>query len=219
MKSKPIKPKQLHLGGEALATAGAPLFEFAASAPPTNGHAVKPLAQEMKPLLATSAREQFKQCNRCEYSWKNQGGREPIGWCSMQKTRPVPCSRFKEAAPQEQRVELSSFSRAQAIKDGFLVDVSKVAKEAGFIIPVALTRTVWEAYVTVPEGVDGQDEKGRLWDILHMAHLAAKRGGESILFTLKVRMKKGNRKVQLRAVCGPGDDTDPVITILMPDED
>ncbi len=38
---------------------------------------------------------------------------------------------------------LSAYTRAQAIEDGILVDVSETAREAGFTIPVAVTRTVW----------------------------------------------------------------------------
>ncbi len=38
---------------------------------------------------------------------------------------------------------ISAYSRAQAIEDGILVDVSDTAREAGFNIPVAITRTVW----------------------------------------------------------------------------
>ena len=38
---------------------------------------------------------------------------------------------------------ISTYTRAQAIEDGFLVDVSETPREAGFKIPVALTRTVW----------------------------------------------------------------------------
>src|SRR6185437_8267129 len=41
-----------------------------------------------------------------------------------------------------------SYTRAQAIADGVLVDVSETAKEAGFKYPVALTRMVFDAYVT-----------------------------------------------------------------------
>ena len=36
-----------------------------------------------------------------------------------------------------------AYTRAQAIEDGILVDVSETAREAGFRIPVAITRTVW----------------------------------------------------------------------------
>lgn len=38
---------------------------------------------------------------------------------------------------------IHSYSRAQAIEDGVLVDVSSMAKEAGFIWPVAVTAAVW----------------------------------------------------------------------------
>src|SRR5437879_6332420 len=68
-----------------------------------------------------------------------------------------------------------SYTRTQAIEDGVLVDVTPMAREAGFVYPVALTRAVWNRYVEVPEGVTGQDEIGRLWDIVWMCWLAARR--------------------------------------------
>ena len=46
-----------------------------------------------------------------------------------------------------------------------VVRALEVAREAGLKFPVYLTRAVWESYVTVPDGVRCQDEKGRLWDI------------------------------------------------------
>jgi hypothetical protein len=67
---------------------------------------------------------------------------------------------------------IHSYSRAEALEDGALIDVTSMAREAGFRIPVALTRAVWESYVTVPPKVVAQDEPGRLWDILWMASLA-----------------------------------------------
>lgn len=36
-----------------------------------------------------------------------------------------------------------TYSRAQALEDGVLVDVSETAREAGIKLPVALTATVW----------------------------------------------------------------------------
>ena len=47
---------------------------------------------------------------------------------------------------------LSVYTRAQAIEDGILVDVSDTAREAGFKIPVAVTRSVWNRLVALPEG-------------------------------------------------------------------
>ena len=117
---------------------------------------------------------------------------------------------------------IHSYTRAEAIEDGFLVDVSETAKEAGFRYPVALTRTVYDRYVEVPEGVEGQDEGGRLWDILFMCRHAIRKspGGSICLFYLLVRNdNKGAERVRLKAVCGANDDFSPCITVMMPDED
>jgi hypothetical protein len=60
------------------------------------------------------------------------------------------------------------YTRADAIRDGILVDVSEAAREAGFKWPVALTAAAWGRCVAVPPGVLCQDEAGRLWDVLTM---------------------------------------------------
>jgi hypothetical protein len=120
---------------------------------------------------------------------------------------------------------ISSYSRAQAIEDGVLVDVSTVAKEAGIKFPVAMTATVWGQYVEVPEGVGCQDESGRLWDIVWMFRCAAaKFDGDTLLFKLYVRNHNRERLtrqdlVTLKAICGPGDNGEPVVTIMTPEED
>lgn len=126
----------------------------------------------------------------------------------------------------EQAEVISSYSRAQGIEDGVLVDVSEVAKEAGITFPVAMTRTVWCECVEVPKGFEGiQDEMGRLWDVLWMFKVAAQRiEGDRLEYQLMLLegTKNGkcrHRKVTLKAVCGPGDDLEPVITIMQPDED
>ena len=63
-----------------------------------------------------------------------------------------------------------SYTRAQAIADGVLVDVTKTAKEAGFIWPVAITRSVWENCVALSDEDNDQqtyqDESGRVWDVV-----------------------------------------------------
>ncbi|MEX2170736.1 MAG: DUF6573 family protein [Pirellulales bacterium] len=115
------------------------------------------------------------------------------------------------------------FTRSDAINDGVLVDVTNTAKEAGLRFPVALTRAVWCLYVEVPPGVECQDEPGRLWDIVWMLRCAihsAARNGCEILFRLHVRNDNRRPKfVTLKAVCGAGDDLEPVITVMLPDED
>ena len=120
---------------------------------------------------------------------------------------------------------ISSYSRQQAIEDGILVDVSGVAPDlvanAGITLHVAMTNTVWGEYVEVPEGVVGQDWKGRLWDILWLFRLAAKGATEdTIYFSVLVRNDaKPPREIRLKAVCGPDDDGKPCITLLAPEED
>jgi hypothetical protein len=119
---------------------------------------------------------------------------------------------------------ISSYSRAQAIEDGVLVDVSSRAREAGIKFPVALTSAVWGRCVEVPPGVVCQDEAGRLWDVLWMLKCAIRRsdGGAVLYFRLNVR--NDNREhtpplVGLKAVCGPDDDASPCITVMLPEED
>lgn len=122
---------------------------------------------------------------------------------------------------------ISSYTRTQAIDDGMLVDVSHTAQEAGFSFPVALTRAAWSDCVEWSEADSKrqthQDESGRLWDVLWMASRAARRGGQEIRFQL-YRVPRGGRGmrprlVTLKAICGPGDDGEPVITIMLPPED
>jgi len=120
----------------------------------------------------------------------------------------------------EEPVLLHAYTRQQAVADGNLVDVTTTAMQAGIKYPTALTRAVWNQYVEVPDGVDGQDEDGRLWDVLWMFRMAPKSEASELLFQLRVR--NDNDKpglVELKAVCGPGDDVAPVITIMLPDED
>ena len=118
---------------------------------------------------------------------------------------------------------IHSYTRAEAIEDGELVDVSDVAREAGFRFPVAMTRTVWGKYVEVPPGVSFQDEQGRLWDILYMLMNMIRRNrvpSDTMKFSLMVRNDNRRPKlVTLKSICGPGDNSEPVITIMMTDED
>jgi hypothetical protein len=118
-----------------------------------------------------------------------------------------------------------AYTRSQAVADGFQVEVTKTAAEAAIRFPVFLTRTVYDHFVTVPPGVTGQDEAGRLWDILWMlrfAILRARPGVERLPVALYVRNdNRRPRLVKLIATCGPLDldDPQPAITVMMPDED
>jgi hypothetical protein len=114
------------------------------------------------------------------------------------------------------------YTRAQALEDGLLVDVSETAREAGFTIPVALTRGAWEAAVAWPADNHWQDEAGRLWDVLFVLAFLAKRSKGSRIDYHVHRVPPNRRKasrLDLKAVVSGGDDGAPVLTILLPDED
>ena len=118
-----------------------------------------------------------------------------------------------------------AYTRKQAVEDGEQVDVSTTAAEAGIRFPVFLTRRVFDAYVTVPPNVTGQDEAGRLWDIVWMLRFAIKSGrsvGDRIAYSLYVRNdNRRPRLVNLVASCGAldMDDPQPAITAMLSDED
>ena len=125
---------------------------------------------------------------------------------------------------------VASYSRAQAIEDGVLIDVTAMACEAGFKWPVALTHTAWCDYVAWTERDNRfqvhQDESGRLWDVLFMAFYAIRTAtapGDRLLFSLYRVPKDGHsteaEEVSLKLMVGPGDAGEPVVTIMLPNED
>ena len=118
-----------------------------------------------------------------------------------------------------------SYTRAQAIADGVQVEVTKTAQEAGIKFPMFLTRAVFDKYVAVPPDVTGQDEAGRLWDVVWMTRFAiirARPGCDRLPVALYIRNDdRTARLVKLIATCGPLDidDPSPAITVMMVDED
>jgi hypothetical protein len=111
------------------------------------------------------------------------------------------------------------------VADGCQIEVSKVAEEAGIRFPVFLTRAVYDRYISLPPDVTGQDEAGRLWDVLWMLRFAirkAQHGQARLPFALYVRNdNKAPQLIKLVAMCGALDidDPQPAITIMLPDED
>lgn len=121
------------------------------------------------------------------------------------------------------------YTRAQAIADGALHDVTDTAREAGFRFPVALTAAAYADTVTWTRSSGLQDEAGRLWDVLWVAHhaiAAAKRGGfdgDRLPFRLLRIPNTGRGRTpqytDLVVHVGGGDHAEPVITIMTPHED
>ena len=125
---------------------------------------------------------------------------------------------------------ISTYTRAQAIEDGVLIDTGAMAREAGFKWPVAVTSAAWADCVAWSEDDSDkqahQDQSGRLWDAVFMASHAIRAhlgSGDRLLYQL-YRVPRDGRSTKaelttLKLIVGPGDRGEPVLTILLPDED
>lgn len=126
---------------------------------------------------------------------------------------------------------LVSYTRAQAIADGVLRDVSTMAEEAGFKFPVAISSAAWnDAVEWSKENESYQDESGRLWDVLWMAFAAIRfprgshsAGSPSLTYALyripNEKYATEATELVLELHVGPGDNGEGVITIGLPGED
>lgn len=120
---------------------------------------------------------------------------------------------------------MHTYTRAQALADGALIDLSPLAAAAGFRYPVAVTAAVWQILEPSAELARlGQSATGRAWDVLQVLRAAIRHRGHTDrihfapLFVLDAA-RPTPQPVQLWALCGPGDDEAPVITVMGEGED
>jgi len=112
-----------------------------------------------------------------------------------------------------------SYSRTQAINDGILFDVSKMANEIGIKYPVAITNSV-QVICDMP--IVCQDFEGRLWDILWIFRVLARNCGiqeNELKYRVSIVMLDNKaHDVEFKAMVHGGDAGEPVITISLPNE-
>ena len=114
-----------------------------------------------------------------------------------------------------------SYSRAQAISDGVLIDVTAQAKEAGFKLHTVVSDNLFHSYIAPPAGLEGEGQsiEGRLHDVFFVL-LAAIRSAKAATDYAEIDvfflMAPGRQeKVKVVAVVGPGDEGEPVMTICL----
>lgn len=121
-----------------------------------------------------------------------------------------------------------TYTRSQAIEDGQLIDISTTAKEAGFKIPVAVTQAVWHSYIeweNVKNKKAAQTTEGRLWDVISILRFACKRFQDKSEIKYRLYVVSSDRQVikpsliELKAIISAGDNGEPVITIMLSNED
>lgn len=118
------------------------------------------------------------------------------------------------------------YTRAEAIRDGVLVDVTATGAEAGIRVPVALTAGLHaEAVAWNESNAAIQDEAGRLWDVLTVTRYAIAHAPEVDRTTATVHRVPNTPKalnpkpLPFTVHIGPGDAGEPVITLMLPTED
>lgn len=125
---------------------------------------------------------------------------------------------------------ISTYTRAQALEDGVLIDAGPMAEEVGFKYSIAITSAAWYDCVVWTEDDNKkqvyQNQSGRLWDVLYMAAHAVRAStsiSNQILYQFYRVPRDGKaikaKLVTLKLIIGPGDQGEPVNTIMLPDED
>jgi hypothetical protein len=110
-----------------------------------------------------------------------------------------------------------SYSRAQAIDDGVLVDLSQVDSiKQHWKLPFACTSAVWSIIEEALKRED-QDVSGICHDISTMAKLGVQGAGNSGQIHFKVIIIGQMHELKLHI--GPGDTASPVLTLMLPGED
>ncbi|MEV6071971.1 DUF6573 family protein [Nocardia sp. NPDC052001] len=124
---------------------------------------------------------------------------------------------------------IHSYTRAQAIADEVLHDYTALASEMGFRCSFAIAHHAWVEAVRWDESDTrhGQSETGRAWDVITCAHFAiasakhAKKAHvDRLEFTVYRIVRDSDdptpRPITLVIHLGPGDNGEPVFTVMAP---
>jgi hypothetical protein len=119
---------------------------------------------------------------------------------------------------------IHSYTRKQAIDDGVLVDVTELAKASGFVVPVAMTAAVfadvehWADMVTRAGAKTTSNDLVKV--VLRFTFQAIRKvvGTDTDRVPLPLTQFVGRPQSAI-AVIGPGDNAEPVVTLLYPGEE
>lgn len=123
------------------------------------------------------------------------------------------------------------YSRAQAIDDGVLVEIPESAsRAAGFKVHMAMTASAWGS--TVGFGTDLAELLAKATAVLSAAMMEYRQSehrarmglgepvGDRLAFAYDAEREDGGVDVvQLKMQIGPGDNAEPVGTVMLPGED
>ncbi len=109
-------------------------------------------------------------------------------------------------------------------EDPGIDDLDEVVANAGIKLPLAITYTAFCRYIALTPAAEraGNDIKGRLWDIVWMlrhAMLANPNKSEIVFESRCVVERISPSRCFLKCIIGGGDNGEPVLTLMLPDED
>lgn len=116
----------------------------------------------------------------------------------------------------------ASCRRAKAIEEGVLANVSEVARTGGFRWPVAVTANAWSLITGGRRGICTPGVYERLYDALWQAAAAIRveeqPEGNTVCYHIVLQYGL-QLSATLKIVAESGDMGEPVITIMLPDEE
>ncbi len=114
---------------------------------------------------------------------------------------------------------IHKYTRKQAIADGVLIDVTAMypSDTRMYKYPVAFTSEVWAL-------IAGKHEAVWVWDICYMSikYVVDQPNPSTVIFEVILPSKPSSEKTEtyrLKGVCSPGDEFEPVITIMFENQD
>ncbi len=118
---------------------------------------------------------------------------------------------------------IHAYSRAEALEDGDLVDLSALAPDVcrqHFKYPVACTAAVWNIIDrAIKNEKQCNDLKGVIHDVLTMSkHPTERIDPTQHLFKVIITGAARESTFTFQMVCGPGDSAEPVLTVMLPGE-
>lgn len=112
---------------------------------------------------------------------------------------------------------VSAYSRAQAIDDDALVDLTRWAVACGIRLPLAITATARKAALCAPRA-DGKPSGIDVARFVAWLSDQMRLHAQDDLFVASFTRIDG-KPIELKAICGPGDRGEPVLTVMLPTED
>ena len=100
---------------------------------------------------------------------------------------------------------ISTYTRAQALNDGTLINISETAKTVGYKYPMAITSTL---------AADLTGHSAVFWTLYRFAKLIAETSQEGNDLIVLKDVEGGEAWLHL----GPGDNGEPVLTLMRPQD-